>query len=110
MEVICLGDLIIGPRGFLHAGKDDPGGSIPGLLFRPDVPFTIFRLRITTRLFEPWMFNRCMVHNQIDEQAHPSLPASACKLYKVSESAVSWIYAVVIGNVVSVVFKGRWLK
>jgi hypothetical protein len=53
------------------------------------------------------MLVRSVIHDKIDEHAHPALFAGLCKFDKVAEGAVPRIDVVIIGNIVTVVSGGR---
>jgi hypothetical protein len=53
VEVVSARVFLIGPRGFLDAGKDHAGGRIFRFGVRPDIPIAVLRLRIAAGLLEP---------------------------------------------------------
>ncbi len=51
-----------------------------------------------------------MVHDQVDQHAHPTLLAAVGELDKVAQSPVAGIDAIIIGHIITVISAGRGLK
>ena len=55
VEIPGFCDIVVIPRGLLDAGEDHALVRVSRFLFRPNIPISVFRLRIFVRFLEPWM-------------------------------------------------------
>ena len=78
--------------------------------FRPDIPVTIFRIRVAARFLEPGMFVRGVVDHQIDQHADAALLGAVGELDEIAQRAVARVDGIIIGYIVSLVALRRYLK
>ena len=106
MEVPGSGFLIARPGRFLHARKHHALAGIGWLLVGPDIPIAIWRILGASCLPKPGMRIRSVVDDEIDDDADAALLATMGELDEVAERAISWIDAVIVGDVVTIVPAG----
>src|SRR5579863_10239290 len=107
MKVPLACGLVVVPRGFLDAGKDDPIFCVFWFFFRPDVPIAMVRFRVGARVEKPRMLVGGVIRDKVDDQADATLLTAVGKLDEITKSAVARIDVVVVGDVVAIVAKRR---
>ena len=110
MKVVCLGYVVIVPGALLHPRKYHPGAGIFGFLLGPDIPVAILGLGVAARFLKPWVLVRGVVDHQVDHHAQPTLAAGLGEFHKIAQRTEAGIDPVVIGDIVTVVPAGGWLK
>jgi len=110
VEVPKLGHRIARPGRLLHAGENHALVGTGGPLLRPDVPVAVFGFRIAARLLKPFVLVRGVVHHEVDDDADAALARRVGELDEIAERAVGGIDAVIVGDVVTVVFARRALE
>ena len=69
----------------------------------PQIPVAMLGFRIGARVLKPGMRVRGVIHYQIHQHSNAALIASVSKLHEVAKRAVLWIYAVIVGDIISAI-------
>ena len=67
VEVVGVRLAVVGPGGFLHAGEGDTALGVLRLVFGPDVPIPIWRIRVRPGGLKPRMLVGRVVDDQVDD-------------------------------------------
>src|ERR1700738_5010964 len=110
MEIPRLRFPIIVPGRLLHAWKHHPLACVRWLPIGPDVPVAELRIGVAPGTPKPGMLVRRVIHDQVYEHPNATLLCGVSKFDEIAERAVSGVDAVVIRDVVAIIFTRRGLK
>ena len=79
------------------------GSPVFGLVVAPDVVVAVAVVLGRACLLEPGVLHRGVVHDQVDDDAHPTVVGGADHLDEVTQVPVAFVDAEVVGDVVAVV-------
>ena len=110
VPVVLAADGVVRPVRDLGVDEDDPGVAVRLVRVRPDVEVAVRAVRILARGLEPGMVGRGVVHDQVDDHAHPALVGRLDERAEVLDRPVVGIDPVEVGDVVAAVAKRRGIE
>ena len=103
VQVPLAGPLVLGPDAVLGIGEDHLGVGLREGLVRPDVPVAVRGVAAGAGVAEPRMAIGGVVHDEVDDDPHPSVLGRAHEGDEVAQRSESRVDGVEVGDVVSVV-------
>ena len=110
VPVVLAADGVVRPVRDLGVDEDDPGVAVGLVGVRPDVVVAVGPVRVLARGLEPGMVGRGVVHDQVDDHAHPALVRRLDEGAEVLDRAVVGVDPVEVCDVVAAVAEGRRIE
>jgi hypothetical protein len=101
---------IVAPGRLLYPRKDHALVGVLRLALGPDEPVAQRRVGVTARFSEPGMLVGGVVDDEVDEHPNATLFGGMGEFDEIAQRAVGRVDAVIVGDVVAVVFAWRGLE
>ncbi len=109
VPVVLAAHRVERPVRRLAVDEDDPRVRVAVVGVRPDVPVALRALRIGARLLEPRMVRRCVVHDEVGDDAHAALVGLRDELAEVLDRPVVGMDREEVRDVVAAVAERRFV-
>ena len=110
VPVVLAAHGVVRPVRDLGVDEDDPRVAVGLVRVRPDVAVAVGPVPVLARLLEPGMVGGRVVHDQVDDHAHPALVRGLDEGAKVLDRAVVGVDPVEVGDVVAAVAERRGVE